>query len=132
MGGGQAAAESSGYPKLNFNPKGHQIRDIYQDRIKQFTAEGQYASQNLRSMWDHDSESSKDYVKLESYSVPELARPLFKEAIKGSNSLRPLLVQTRLAMIVVSFGVTFSYFQAYLQRPEFWPILVNPLVQDPH
>lgn len=83
MGGGQAAAESSGYPKLNFAPKGHQIRDIYQDRIKQFTAEGQYASQNLRSMWDHDSESSSDYVKLESYSVPDLARPLFKEAIKG-------------------------------------------------
>lgn len=83
MGGGQASAESSGYPKLNFNPKGHQIRDIYQDRIKQFTAEGQYASQNLRSMWNHDSESSSDYVTLESYSVPDLARPLFKEAITG-------------------------------------------------
>lgn len=83
MGGGRASVEPSGYPKLNFNPKGQQIRNIYQDRLKQFTAEGQYQSQNLRSMWDHDSESSNDYVKLESYSVPDLARPLFKEAIKG-------------------------------------------------
>lgn len=83
MGGGQVPAESSGYPKLNFSPKGLQIRNIYQDRIKQFTAQGQYASQNLRCMWDHDSESSSEYVKLESHSVPNLARPLFKEAIKG-------------------------------------------------
>lgn len=83
MGGGQVLPESSGYPKLNFEPKGQQIRSIYQDRIKQFTAHGQYESQNLRSMWNFDTESSEDYVKLESYSVPDLARPLFKEAIKG-------------------------------------------------
>lgn len=83
MGGGQVPAGFSDYPKLNFTPKGQQIRNIYQDRIKQFTSEGQYASKNLRSMWNHDSESSSDYVKLESYSVPDLARPLFKEAIKG-------------------------------------------------
>lgn len=83
MGGGQVLPESSDYPKLNFEPKGQQIRSIYQDRLKQFTAHGQYESQNLRSMWTFDTESSEEYVKLESYSVPDLERPLFQHAIRG-------------------------------------------------
>jgi alpha-mannosidase len=84
MGGGIAPQESSHYPKLNFTPKGQQIRHLYQDRIKNFTATGQYESVNLRSMWNKDSEDDSEYVTLEVYSVPDLARPPFEEAMKGS------------------------------------------------
>jgi alpha-mannosidase len=68
---------------LNFTPKGAQIRDIYQSRIKNFIAKGQYEKVNLWSMVDLDNESGKEYVKLEVYSVPELKRPPFEEAIQG-------------------------------------------------
>ncbi|KAI5790319.1 glycosyl hydrolases family 38 N-terminal domain-containing protein [Geopyxis carbonaria] len=84
MGGGNKNPPSNpGYEKLNFEPKGQQIRSIYQDRIKQFTATGQYEGVNLRSMFVSDREDSKDYVKLETYAVPNLARPPFEEAIKN-------------------------------------------------
>ncbi|KAG0633137.1 Alpha-mannosidase [Tuber brumale] len=87
MGGGtsisSASAGTSSYPQLNFTPKGQQIRDIYQDRLRQFTAQGQYESKNLRSMFISDREDSIEYVKLQVYSVPDLKRIPFDEAIKG-------------------------------------------------
>jgi alpha-mannosidase len=86
MGGGNlplSETGSSGYPQLNFTPKGQQIRNIYQDRLKQFTATGQYEAQNLRSMFISDREGGEDYVKLEVYSVPDLKRISFDEAMKG-------------------------------------------------
>ncbi|KAL7266692.1 Glycoside hydrolase, 38 vacuolar alpha mannosidase [Rhizina undulata] len=85
MGGGSQQVETS-YPKLNFSPKGQQIRSIYQDRLKQFTATGQYESKNLRSMFTKDQEDGIKYVELESYSVPDLKRISFEEAIKGDYS----------------------------------------------
>ncbi|KAA8893384.1 glycosyl hydrolases family 38 N-terminal domain-containing protein [Sphaerosporella brunnea] len=85
MGGGSkpASAQETGYPQLNLTPKGAQIRDIYQSRIKNFTAKGQYQGVNLRAALDLDSEASPPYVRLEVYSVPDLARPTFHEAVKG-------------------------------------------------
>ncbi|KAF8246413.1 hypothetical protein K440DRAFT_553516 [Wilcoxina mikolae CBS 423.85] len=82
-GGGQPQSQETGYPQLNFTPKGAQIRNIYQDRIKHFSSGGQYAGVNLRSMFVTDRECGKDYVQLEVCSIPDLARPLFHEAIKG-------------------------------------------------
>jgi alpha-mannosidase len=87
-GGGQPQPQDTGYPQLNFTPKGAQIRGIYQDRIKNFSSGGQYASVNLRSMFVTDREGGKDYVQLEVHSVPDLARPLFHEAIKGFSFYR--------------------------------------------
>jgi len=87
MGGGtpfsNASPGTSSYPQLNFTPKGRQIRDIYQDRLRQFTAQGQYESKNLRSMFVSDHEDSSEYVKLQVYSVPDLKRVPFDEAVKG-------------------------------------------------
>jgi hypothetical protein len=86
MGGGNkppSSSQETGYPQLNFTPKGAQIRDIYQGRIKNFTAKGQYEDVNLWSMVELDCESGKEYVTLEVYSVPELKRPTFEEAIQG-------------------------------------------------
>ena len=86
MGGSKFPAPESGplgYPQLNFVPKGQQIRSIYQDRIRQFTASGQYESLNLRSMFISDKEDSSEYVKLEVYSVPNLSRIPFEKAIEG-------------------------------------------------
>ena len=86
MGGGArtshaAAGQPTGYPQRNFTPKGAQIRSIYQERIKMFTAKGQYSSVNLRSMFDADREDGKDFVELAVYSVPGLARPPFSGVI---------------------------------------------------
>jgi alpha-mannosidase len=47
--GGEASSKPSSYPKLAARPVGQQIRDIYKDRLRQFTAGGQYEGQNLCS-----------------------------------------------------------------------------------
>jgi hypothetical protein len=49
MGGSnqQAEAQDTGYPKLNFQPKGALIENIYRDRLRYLTAGGQYSKQNL-------------------------------------------------------------------------------------
>lgn len=84
MGGGRTRPPAeSGYDKLNFTPKGRQIRAIYQNRLRQLTDGGQYQSVGLRSMFVLDKESGKDNVSIEVYSVPDLARPLFEEAVKA-------------------------------------------------
>lgn len=87
MGGGNPFSNAppgiSSYPQLNFTPKGRQIRDIYQDRLRQFTAQGQYESKNLRSMFINDREDSSEYVKLQVHSIPDLKRIPFEEAVKG-------------------------------------------------
>lgn len=85
-GGGNPSPQPTGYPQLNFTPKGAQTRDIYQSRIKNFIATGQYENVNLRAMFVSDREYAREYVKLEVYSVPNLKRPLFDEAIKGLSS----------------------------------------------
>jgi alpha-mannosidase len=86
MGGGRTRPQAeSGYDLLNFTPKGKQIRSIYQERLRQLTDGGQYQSVGLRSMFVQDKENGKDNVKLEVYSVPDLSRPPFEEAIKGED-----------------------------------------------
>jgi alpha-mannosidase len=76
----QTARNVSQYPKLVERPVGQRIHNIYRDRLRQFTSEGQYESRNLRSMMYEGRASGKDHVKLSVYSVPDLARPSFKEA----------------------------------------------------
>ena len=67
------------YPKMAARPVGQQIAGIYKDRLRQFTAGGQYQGQNLLSaMYEGRNDTN---VKLEVHSVPDLARPSFKEAI---------------------------------------------------
>ncbi|RPB20050.1 hypothetical protein L211DRAFT_842084 [Terfezia boudieri ATCC MYA-4762] len=75
--------ESSQYPKLNFEPHAAKIQNIALDRLRELTAGGQYSSVNLTSMYVLDRESDSKYVGLSVYSVPNLERPLFDEAIKG-------------------------------------------------
>ncbi|KAF3933858.1 Alpha-mannosidase [Dactylella cylindrospora] len=84
MGGETRTMHSSGYPQLVAEPKGQQIHNIYLDRLRQFTAGGQYGSKNLTSMYDSDREADPKYIKLEVWSPPDLARPTFSEAIKAT------------------------------------------------
>lgn len=50
MGGGQPQASmSTSYPKLARLPVGKQISKIYEERLRQFTSDGQYASSSLLS-----------------------------------------------------------------------------------
>jgi len=84
-GGGKPTSAETCYPQLNFTPKGAQIRDIYQSRIRNFTATGQYQHVNLRSMLVADKEDGSEFVKLETYAAKEQDRPTFEEATNGSH-----------------------------------------------
>lgn len=49
MGGEAPSRAPSSLPKMAAHPVGQHIRDIYLDRLRQFTARGQYEGQNLVS-----------------------------------------------------------------------------------
>ncbi|EPS37294.1 hypothetical protein H072_9057 [Dactylellina haptotyla CBS 200.50] len=75
---------SSSYPQLATEPKGQQITNIYRDRLRMFTSGGQYVYQNLPIMYDADRENGEPHVKLEVWSVPDMRRPPFSEAVKAT------------------------------------------------
>ncbi|MCJ1445098.1 MAG: Alpha-mannosidase 2C1 [Stictis urceolatum] len=86
MGGetsSKLVAAESDYPKLVSRPVGKQIRSIYKGRINQFTDGGQYRENGLMGRM-YEGRVSDDHVKLQYYSVPNLARPSFKEAMKAA------------------------------------------------
>ncbi|KAK9464644.1 glycosyl hydrolases family 38 N-terminal domain-containing protein [Lipomyces arxii] len=74
---------SDSYPQLNNRPVAKKVRDIYKQRIDQFINEGPYMPFNLPAVMDDARVSDEQHVRLEVYSVPDLARPPFKEAING-------------------------------------------------
>ncbi|KAK6523441.1 Glycoside hydrolase, 38 vacuolar alpha mannosidase [Arthrobotrys megalospora] len=80
MGGETRNMSGSSYPLLATKPKGQQIRDIYRDRLRQFTSGGQYQGQSLPDMYDADREDGREYVQLEVWSAPNTDRPPFKDA----------------------------------------------------
>lgn len=113
MGGESQLKASSAvqYPKLAERPVGQHIHNIYRDRLAQFTSTGQYGSRNLASMLYEGRVCDEEHVKLSVYSVPNLARPSFKEAT--SNHFRP-------AKIGESFGPSWSthWFKIHLKVPD--------------
>ncbi|KAL8651336.1 MAG: hypothetical protein Q9226_004750 [Calogaya cf. arnoldii] len=80
MGGGKSQTPSTSLPKLVARPHGQQIHSIYRERLGQFTSNGQYSSQNLQAAMFEGRASGDEYVKLQVYSPPDLARPTFEEA----------------------------------------------------
>ncbi|KAK9476775.1 glycosyl hydrolases family 38 N-terminal domain-containing protein [Lipomyces japonicus] len=74
---------SQSYPQLNNRPVAKKVRDIYKQRIDQFLSNGPYRQFNLPAVLDDARVSDSNYVRLEVYSVPDLQRPPFKEAVKG-------------------------------------------------
>lgn len=85
MGGAtdtQSKPESS-YPAQAPKPVGQWITNIYKDRLKQFTAGGQYEKFNLKAMMDEGVASGEPHVKLSVWDAPGLSRPPFKEAVAG-------------------------------------------------
>ncbi|KAL9602170.1 MAG: hypothetical protein Q9219_002034 [cf. Caloplaca sp. 3 TL-2023] len=80
MGGGNPQVPSTSLPKLASGPVGQQIHSIYKERLRQFTSNGQYSSQNLQAAMYEGRASGGDHVKLQVYSPPDLSRPTFEEA----------------------------------------------------
>ncbi|KAF7594494.1 Glycoside hydrolase, 38 vacuolar alpha mannosidase [Aspergillus hancockii] len=111
MGGDVPRQASSSLPRAPEGPVGQRIRGIYTDRLRQFTANGQYEGQNLISKLYEAVISDKDHVKLSVYSVPDLERPTFKEAT--SHEFKP-------THIGASFGPSWSthWFRIHLTVPE--------------
>ena len=67
-------------PQRSSRPVGKLLQNKYKARLEEFTNNGQYASQNLRSRFYEGKASGDDYVKLSVYSPPDLKRPSFKDA----------------------------------------------------
>ncbi|KAL6232540.1 hypothetical protein BDW75DRAFT_217680 [Aspergillus navahoensis] len=111
MGGDVPRKAPSSLPRAPDGPVGQRIRSIYTDRLKQFTSSGQYQSQNLLGKLFEATNSDEDHVKLSVYSVPDLQRPSFEEAI--SNEFQP-------THIGASFGPSWSthWFRIRLTIPE--------------
>ncbi|EEQ88551.1 alpha-mannosidase [Blastomyces dermatitidis ER-3] len=111
MGGNSKAPSTSSYPTFANRPVGQQIRNIYRDRLRQFTDGGQYSGHNLVAKYYEATNDDEQHVKLSVYSVPDLARPSFKDAT--SNQFRP----TRRGE---SFGPSWSthWFKIQLTVPE--------------
>ncbi|PKY07994.1 alpha-mannosidase [Aspergillus campestris IBT 28561] len=111
MGGDAVRQAPSSLPRSPAGPVGQRIKGIYTDRLRQFTAGGQYQSQNLVAKLHEATASDEDHVKLSVYSVPDLQRPSFKEAT--SHEFKP----TRIG---ASFGPSWSthWFRIRLTVPE--------------
>lgn len=79
----QDSVKEDDYPRFSEVPVFKKVTKLYDGRIRQFTDKGgEYRELNLpkfydRARWDHT-----DSVRLEVYSVPNLERPHFKEAME--------------------------------------------------
>lgn len=111
--GGEAnlRAPPSAYPKLVERPVGQHIKNIYTDRLRQFTDEGLYKEDGLASKYYNAVVSDSSHVKLSVYSPPDLSRPTFEEAT--SHEFKPTSVGN-------SFGPSWSthWFRIHLTVPS--------------
>ncbi|KAI1978411.1 Glycoside hydrolase, 38 vacuolar alpha mannosidase [Ophidiomyces ophidiicola] len=111
MGGEAPRGAPSNYPTFADKPVGQKISGIYRDRLRQFTATGQYQGQNLVAKYFEATNDDENHVKLSVYSVPNLERPGFEDVV--SKEFRP----TRRGE---SFGPSWSthWFKIGLTVPE--------------
>ena len=123
-------------PRSPQHPVGQRIKGIYTDRLHQFTQKGQYEGQNLvsyvsshfkycgwpslrdrvlticnNSKFFEATDSDENHVKLSVYSVPDLQRPSFQDAV--SHEFKPTHVGA-------SFGPSWSthWFRIRLIVPD--------------
>ncbi|EEP82819.1 hypothetical protein UREG_07684 [Uncinocarpus reesii 1704] len=81
MGGEAPRGAPSNYPPFAEKPVGQKISGIYKDRLRQFTATGQYQGHNLVAKYFEATNDDEQHVKLSVYSVPNLERPAFKHVV---------------------------------------------------
>ncbi|GBC03648.1 hypothetical protein RclHR1_05230010 [Rhizophagus clarus] len=94
-------------------PQTRLVRNITVERCEKFLSRNFYSDVNLRSQLYKDREDSHDYIKLHVYSVPDLKRITFKEAIKG---------EYKKAERGDNFGPSWSthWFRISVKIPEYW------------
>ncbi|KAI9687349.1 MAG: Glycoside hydrolase, 38 vacuolar alpha mannosidase [Bathelium mastoideum] len=105
------SASSTNYPRFAQGPVAKQIHNIYRDRLRQFTDNGQYRQQSLRAKFYNARVHDSDHIKLSVYSPPNLERPTFKEATSHEFSS---------ANLGDSFGPSWSthWFRVHLTVPS--------------
>ncbi|KAK5172242.1 Glycoside hydrolase, 38 vacuolar alpha mannosidase [Saxophila tyrrhenica] len=110
-----ASAFKPTYPQLAERPKGKQIHNIYRERLRMFTGQGQYKKQNLMSKLYDARMSGSPNIELHVWSAPKLSRPTFDEATKKGNEYRK-------AKKGDSFGPSWSthWFKVQFTVPEDW------------
>ena len=64
MGGGSNNPLSSKYPQLAVRPVGKQIEHIYNDRLRQFTDDGQYREQGLKAKFINKYTNESKYINV--------------------------------------------------------------------
>lgn len=78
-----SANSSKEYPQFNGQPVFKKVQSLYDGRIRQFTdRNGEYRELNLPKFYDRERWDHYDNIRLEVYSVPNLERPRFKQAMK--------------------------------------------------
>ncbi|CAK4031859.1 glycoside hydrolase family 38 [Lecanosticta acicola] len=82
------ATATPSYPQLALRPKGKLIHDIYKDRLKQFTDNGQYKQQGLLAKLYDARLAGEPHVKLSVWDAPHLSRPTFDEATRSDNEYK--------------------------------------------
>jgi alpha-mannosidase len=110
-----ASALEATYPQRAERPKGKQISNIYRDRLRMFTGEGQYKEQNLMGKLYDARLSRSPEIKLHVWSAPKLSRPTFDDATKKENEYRKVKKGDR-------FGPSWSthWFKLQFTLPEKW------------
>ncbi|KAK3054427.1 Glycoside hydrolase, 38 vacuolar alpha mannosidase [Extremus antarcticus] len=110
-----ASAFEATYPQLAERPKGKQIHNIYRERLRMFTGQGQYREQSLRGKLYDARLSGSPEITLHVWSAPKLSRPTFDEATKKDNEYRT-------AKKGESFGPSWSthWFKVQFALPQKW------------
>ncbi|ODQ68031.1 hypothetical protein NADFUDRAFT_19326 [Nadsonia fulvescens var. elongata DSM 6958] len=79
---GSENTKRSNYPVYSTTPVAKKVKQIYEDRLRQFTSKGEYSKFNLPAFYDRARTDATDYIQLETYPVPDCRRPLFHDALK--------------------------------------------------
>lgn len=110
-----ASPFEASYLQLAERPKGKQIHNIYRERLRMFTGQGQYKKQGLMNRLYDARLSGSPEIELSVWSAPKLSRPTFDEATKKENEYRK-------AKKGDSFGPSWSthWFKVQWNIPKEW------------
>ncbi|AOW04433.1 galactose mutarotase-like domain-containing protein [Yarrowia lipolytica] len=73
------------YSHFNNEPVAKRVNNLFTDRLRQFTSDGEYRSLNLPAFYERERLDGKNHVAIETYAVSDLRRPLFKDALKEAD-----------------------------------------------
>lgn len=104
------------YSRFNNEPVAKRVANLYTDRLRQFTGDGEYKEHNLPAFYERHNHDSSDYIRLETYAVDKLRRPLFHDALKEADG------NWQTTQKGASFGPSWAthWFKIQVRLPSDW------------